>query len=130
MPQPRYHRMSIAAKQALQRERMREPAVVCPACETQTTASDLLEHVATRCTGPRDPSATAQWITWRQALDLGVLPGTMSKWVKRGRVRTSGELQDRRYLLRDVAVRMATRRSQQRREFPNGNRLRSEGESP
>jgi hypothetical protein len=29
-----YHRMSIGAKQALHRERMREPAVACPVCET------------------------------------------------------------------------------------------------
>lgn len=123
--QPRtYHRLSIAEKQAHQRQSMREPAVMCPSCETQTTAADLLEHVASRCPGPRQPGSSSKWVSWREALAMGILPGTMSKWVKRGLVRARGELQDRQYLLRDIAVRVAAQRSQQRREFPNGNRTR------
>jgi DNA modification methylase len=56
MQPSRYHRLSLAEKQTLHRECMREPAVVCPICETQTTAADLLEHIETRCPGPRDPN--------------------------------------------------------------------------
>lgn len=117
-----YQRMSIGEKQARHRERMREPAVACPVCETQTTAAELLEHVAHRCSGPREPNPHAAWITWAQALALGVLPGTISRWVKRGTVRVRGEPQDRRYLLRDLALRLAAVRTQQRRQFPIGNR--------
>lgn len=125
-----YQRLSLAGKQALQRERMREPAVTCPVCETQTTAADLLDHIATRCPGPREPNPASKWVTWRQALAIGVLPGTMSKWVKRGLVHVRGELQDRRYLLRDIAVRVAAQRCQQRRQFPNGNRPEGGGSCP
>jgi hypothetical protein len=111
-----YQRLSIGQKQALHRERMREPAVPCPVCETQTTAADLLEHVEIRCPGPREPNPNASWINWRQALDLGVPRETLSRWARQGVVRMRGELQDRRYLLRDIAVRVAARRAQQRRQ--------------
>lgn len=58
-----YQRLSVAEKQALHRARMREPAVVCPVCETQTGASELLEHIEMRCTGPREPNPHASWIS-------------------------------------------------------------------
>jgi len=115
-----YHRMSAAAKEARNRDRMREPAIACPVCETQTTAADLLEHVATRCPGQREPGAGSKWISWREALALGVPRSTMNKWVKRGLVRVRGELQARQYLLRDVAMRLAV--CWQRREFTKVNR--------
>lgn len=116
-----YQRLSVGQKQALHRERMREPAVTCPVCETQTTAAELLEHLDTRCRGPRDPNPHSAWVGWRVATAM-VLPGTLSRWVKRRLVRTRGELQDREYLLRDIAVRVAALRAQQRRQFPIGNR--------
>jgi hypothetical protein len=119
-----YHRMSIAAKQALHRERMREPAVTCPVCETQTTAAELLEHVETRCPGPREPNPNASWITWRQALAMGVPRVTMNRWVTSGLVRVRSELQAREYLLRDLALLVATRH---RRQFRNRNRSETVG---
>lgn len=117
----RYGRLSIAAKQRLLVERAREPAVACPVCETQTTATDLLAHLE-RCPGPREVHPNSRWVGWRAALAIGVLPGTLSKWVTRGLVRTRGELQDREYLARDIAIRVAARRARQRRQFPDGNR--------
>jgi hypothetical protein len=125
-----YHRLSIGQKQALHLDRMREPAVTCPVCETQTTATDLLEHIETRCPGPREPTHKASWITWRQALDLGVPRETLSRWAKHGLVRVRGELQDRRYLLRDIAVRVAARRAQQRRQSHNWDWPTSGGSAP
>jgi len=114
--QPRqYQRLSLAAKQALHRERMREPAVVCPVCETQTTAAELLEHVETRCPGPREPNPHSKWVTWRQAMAMGCPPMALSRWASSGKVRVRGERQDRRYLLRDLALRMAHRRTNRRR---------------
>lgn len=110
-----YHRMSVAQKQARHRQGMREPAVVCPVCETQTTAADLVHHVETRCPGQRDPNPHSKWITWREARALGVAKGTLSRWIRKGNVRTLGEFQDRRYLLRDIAQRIAQRRANRRR---------------
>lgn len=109
-----YHRMSLAEKQAYQRGKMREPSVVCPACETQLLPSDLLRHVDTTCTGPRDPHPSSAWVTWREALALGVRGYALSRWVASGRVRSKGELQDRRYLLRDLAALLARRKLQKR----------------
>jgi hypothetical protein len=104
-----YRRMNVVEKQAHQRAQMREAAVVCPVCEVQTTARDLLGHMATRCPGRREPHPASAWVTWREALALGVPRGTLSRWVARGLVRSSGEIQDRRYLLRDLATCVAWR---------------------
>lgn len=111
----RYHHLSIGEKQALHRESMREPSVVCPACETQTTATDLVRHIDTRCPGPREPNPHAHWISWREALALGVPRATLSYWARHGAVRFLGERQDRRYLLRDLAQRIANQRANRRR---------------
>lgn len=114
--------MGIAEKQALTLERAREPSVSCPTCGTQTTAADLLAHVAQRCPGPRDPHPSAQWIKWADAMRLGIPKATMNKWVSLRYVRVRGEIQDRQYLLRDVAVRFAA--TLQRRKFTMVNRTR------
>lgn len=110
-----YHRMGIAAKQAHQRAAMREPAVVCPVCETQTTAADLVEHATKRCPGRRDPHPHSSWIGWRDVLAMGVPKRTLTFWARRGEVRATGEpgMGRRRYLQRDVAQ-MVARRSAQR----------------
>lgn len=110
-----YHRMGIAEKQAHHREQMREPAVACPACDTQTTASDLLQHVAERCAGPREPGPGARWISWREAVRQGIKPQTLSKWANNGRVRFRGHRTERQYLLRDLAFRTAQLRLDRRR---------------
>jgi hypothetical protein len=107
---PDYRRLSIGAKQALHRDRMREPAVVCPVCETQTTATDLLEHRASRCPGKREPSAGSKWVSWREALALGVPARTLANWAASGWVRVRGDRMDRLYLLRDLAQRIARRK--------------------
>ena len=118
--------VKIGQKQAHARERLREPAVACPICETQTTAADLLEHIETRCPAPREPNPGASWITWRQALAMGLPRGTLSRWVKHRLVRTREGGHERQYLLRDVAVHTAARRAQQRRQFHEWNRSETE----
>lgn len=107
-----YHHLPIAAKQAFHRERIREPAVTCPNCDVQTTPADLIEHVRKRCTGPREPGPGSKWITLREALEV-VPRGTLARWTKTGVVRVRGERQERMYLLRDLAVRIARRRQSQ-----------------
>lgn len=119
-----YHRMGIAAKQRHALERMREPAVVCPACETQVPPADMPAHLSQRCTGRRDPHPAAAWVTWAEALRLVGARSTLAGWVRRGEVRIKGEVQDRRYLLRDITVLMA----RQRRKFAFANREPVPGE--
>ncbi len=115
-----YPRLSAAEKRQRAREAIREPAVACQLCGAQVGVADLLPHLALRCPEHRDPHPRSRWINWREAIDLGVFPGTMSRWVKRGIVRIrDGE--ERRYLMRDVVLRIAERRVQQR-QFPIGNR--------
>lgn len=110
-----YHRLSVAEKQAADRARMREPAVTCPGCDTQTTSQDLLSHVAKRCPGPREPGPRSVWVSWRDAIAAGVPKMTLSFWAQRGEVRTRGPRGDRQYLLRDLALRLAQRRVIRRR---------------
>jgi len=107
--QPDYLRMDVAAKQAHHRARMREPAVVCPICETHTTPRDLVRHLAHRCSGRRAPHPGSAWVSWREARAL-VARQTLCDWVNAGLVRVTGGVQDRRYLLRDLAMCIAWRR--------------------
>jgi hypothetical protein len=116
-----YQRLSVAEKQARHRQAMREPAIPCPHCDTQTTVADLLRHVET-CPGRREPHPLSEWVGWREALALGVLPGTLSRWVRKGKVRTRGEAWRREYLRRDLAKLLAARRGvSERKLFPTGN---------
>lgn len=96
-----YHRMSVAEKQRHALGAQREPAVVCPRCETQTGVTDLLAHVQTRCTGPRDPHPLARWLTWDEATRIAAR-ASISRWVAHGELRTRGEGRARRYLMRDL----------------------------
>jgi hypothetical protein len=103
-----YRQMSIGAKQAAHRDRMREPAIVCPHCETQTTVADLPRHVKDGCQGRREPHPLAKWVSWSEVVGLGVAPMTLHDWVRRGEVKSEGPPRGRRYLLRDV-VRLLAR---------------------
>ena len=48
-----YNRAPVGEKQAYHRDRMREPAIACPYCETRTTVAGLLSHIDERCKGRR-----------------------------------------------------------------------------
>lgn len=104
-----YQRMSLAQKQALHRDRMREPAVQCPRCEVSTTVDDLLRH-ADACPGRRAAHPLAKWITWSEAVALGLPKMTLSDWARSGRVQSRGQTGEREYLLRDVTKLIARRR--------------------
>jgi len=110
-----YRRLPIAEKRAHSLARAREPAVSCPSCDTQTTPSDLLTHMAERCEGPRVPGPGARWISWSESMAMGVPRQTLSFWARTGKVRYLGERQDRRYLMRDLALKIAQRRGFRRR---------------
>jgi hypothetical protein len=111
-----YHKLPIAAKQALAQERLAEPPLPCPSgCGVTVTPGDLLSHIDERCAGPRDPGPAAKWIPWSAALRMGVPPKTLSNWANTGRVRFRGGRTDREYLHRDLAYRMAQRKLARRR---------------
>lgn len=110
-----YARMSLAEKQAEALDRQREPSVTCPRCETETTAADLMRHVENTCPGAREPHPRSRWITWREALSLGVPKPTMGRWIQQGLVRFHGESKSRVYLLRDVVQLAATRQRRKSR---------------
>jgi hypothetical protein len=106
-----YARLTLAQKQLRHLDEQREPAVTCPRCETQTTAADLVRHLEARCPGPREPHPRSRWVSWREAISLGVAEPTMSRWIRRGLVRVRGAPQERQYLLRDLAHHLAERRA-------------------
>lgn len=110
-----YQRLPIAEKRAKDLGRIRETAVTCPICDTQVMPTDLLAHMAERCQGRREPGPGAKWINWREARGLGVPGKTLSRWATSGQVRFLGERQDRRYLMRDLAIKIARRRGFLRR---------------
>lgn len=110
-----YRRMPIAQKRMEALARAREPSVTCPTCDTQVMSADLLTHLDERCPGRRDPGPGAKWVGFREALALGVPRATLSFWANSGQVRFLGERQDRRYLHRDLALKIAQRRGFRRR---------------
>lgn len=113
--------LSIREKQTRTLAGMREPPVECPYCGTKTPAIDLLAHVETRCSGPRqeqepqEPKNHWRWVDWRHARAMGVPATTLSFWARTGRVRYLGTRMDRKYLLRDLALKLAQRRGFRRR---------------
>lgn len=110
-----YQRLPIAEKRALDLSRARQPAVTCPDCDLQVMPVDLLNHLRDRCGGLRPPGPADKWVSFREALALGVPRGTLSRWVDAGLVRVMGAVQDRRYLHRDLALRVARRKGFHRR---------------
>lgn len=118
MTRRHYHRLSVAEKERYQRERIREPSISCPVCEAQTTVDDLLAHLAERCAGRREPHHLSRWVTWSEALALGIRRGTLSKWVRREAVRVRSNETQREYLLRDLIRQLGLSRL---RRFPSGN---------
>lgn len=111
-----YHRMSIGQKQARARASMREDAVSCPYCDTKLTAADLVRHVDTRCPGQMPaPPEHGRYVSWREAREMGVPATTLSFWARSKQVRYLGGRMDRRYLLRDLALKIAQRRGFRRR---------------
>jgi hypothetical protein len=110
-----YQRLSLAEKRAEDLSRVRETAVTCPSCDTQVMPADLLAHIEQRCPGPREPGPGAKWVNHREALGMGVSRATLSYWTRTKKVRFLGERQDRRYLMRDLALSIAHRRRGRRR---------------
>lgn len=110
-----YHKLPIAEKRMEALARAREPAVSCPTCDMQVMPVDLLAHMDQRCPGPREPGPGAKWISWREALALGVGRQSLTRWVQAGMVRFVGGRLDRRYLHRDLALKVAQQRGFRRR---------------
>lgn len=109
-----YRRLSVPEKEARNREAMREPAIVCPSCETQTTVADMPRHLAS-CPGPREPHPLSRWITWASAMRLGVSKRSLHYWTSTGLVRVEIVRGHRRYLERDVVMRIALRATRYKR---------------
>lgn len=117
----RYHRLPIAQKRAEGLTRMRTPSVTCPLCDTQVMPTDLLAHLELRCSGLREPGPGDKWLTWKEALALGVSGMNLSLWSrpdKNGRikVRARGNRGDRQYLERDLQVWLTLQKAARRRQ--------------
>lgn len=110
-----YHLMSIKEKSARALGQARDASVRCPDCDMAVLPVDLLAHMQERCGGQPEIGAGAKWVSWREALAMGVPGKTFARWVERGFVRFVGERQDRKYLLRDLALRIAQRNGFRRR---------------
>lgn len=109
-PRPsQYHLLSANEKRTVSLARVRPPAVTCPACDTQVMSADLLAHIEQRCTGPREPGPGSKWVSWAEALKLGISKKALWTWVHRGDVRMRGERGERQYLHRDLVVQVARR---------------------
>jgi predicted site-specific integrase-resolvase len=50
-------------------------------------------------------------VSWGDALELGIAAGTMSRWVRSGRVRSRGKRDRREYLRRDLVILVARKRA-------------------
>jgi hypothetical protein len=109
-----YHKLPIAKKRAQALAGVREGAIACPSCDTQVMPADMTSHLE-RCTGPREPGPGSKWVSWQEALAMGVTGRTIIRWRKRGWLRTQGGRGDRKYLLRDLVKRVARRRVERRR---------------
>jgi hypothetical protein len=116
-----YSRLSTAEKERRHLDRMREPPIRCPLCETAVQPDELLVHQAERCSGKPDPHPLSRWVTWAEARSLGVPAMSLSRWVRKGWVRARYETQQgrrrgrgrparRRYHLRDLVQVAAQRR--------------------
>jgi hypothetical protein len=105
----KYQRLSAAEKGQYHRDKMREPPMRCPACETSVQPEDMQAHQQ-RCQGRPAPHARSKWVTFQEALQLGAERKTLSRWVERGRVRIQGAKGQRRYLARDIAGQLASGR--------------------
>lgn len=102
-----YHKMSVAEKE--RHNRQHAPPTRCPHCDIAVQAADLIAHVASRCPGKPELHPLSRWVKHRQALELGVRRSELHKICSDGRVRTRGEIGQRRYLLVDLAKYVAIR---------------------
>lgn len=105
-----YHNLTVKQKERFQRERAREPALRCPACETAVSTDELLTHLDERCPGVKEPHHLSRWVPWSRLLELGIPSATLTRWVQQGKVRRRGARRRRRYLLRDAVTLVAMRR--------------------
>lgn len=99
---PDYRHLTAAAKQARVEAASREPAIACPRCGTMTTVADGRRHLAETCTGRREAHPLSKWVSWRQAVEMGVPKQTLHDWVQRGVVQIRTGAEGRQYLERDV----------------------------
>lgn len=113
MSETDYRRLSVREKEA--RNRQHEPPTRCPVCEMGVQPDDLLAHLAGRCQGRPQPHLRSRWVTYREALKLGVSRSTLMRWANDGRVRKTGEIGNRRYLLRDLIKCISVRKAAPRR---------------
>lgn len=104
-----YHKLPVAQKAAVARDRQREPSLTCPTCAAQVMPAELAAHQVERCTGELpEPHPLARWLTRVEALRNCTAP-KLDAWVAAGLVRQ--RQQDGRYLQRDLAIVVAWARA-------------------
>ena len=104
-----YNKLPASEKTRRNCDKMREPAVTCPLCEAKTPVDDLLAHIRDRCPGKRELHPRSRWVTWSEAVAMGVPAETLKRWVLRKRIRRRGPSRKRRYLARDIVKLVAAR---------------------
>lgn len=105
-----YHKLPAADKRKVARDRIREPPVRCPGCGMGIQPDDLPRHVEERCEGRGEVPQQARWVTWAEALEMGVPRKTLHRWIRAGRVRSYGQPRKRKYLMRDISIQIAKRK--------------------
>ena len=104
-----YQLLSVAEKMARSLAVAREQPVRCPACSMACVVEQLLAHVRERCEGRPEPGPLARWLTWREAVAMGLPKTGLHRATAQGHVRAHGPLKRRLYLARDVVLEVARR---------------------
>lgn len=95
----KYHLMSVAEKAEHTRQHVAPDR--CPDCHQAVMPADEEKH-AERCEGRPPPGPRSKWLRLSEAVALGVPKRALLKLAEGDRVRTKGEVGQRRYLKRDI----------------------------
>lgn len=102
-----YHKMSVAEKEL--HNRQHDIPARCPVCYVAIMPMDEESHVD-RCVGQPPPGPRSRWVSFSQALKMGITGAQLSRRASDDRIRTKGEHGHRRYLLRDITRFLAARK--------------------
>lgn len=105
-----YNEMNLAGKERFQRERVREPAMRCPICETAVQPIDMRNHREKHCPGKQEPHHLATWVDWDEVLEYGIPRSSLYLFIAQGRIRIKCDNNVKMALLRDLEVIAAKRK--------------------
>ncbi len=103
-----YHRLSAAEKE--RHNRLQEPPTRCHCCEMAVSPDDLLKHVDEWCKGRPDPHPYSRWISWGEAIALGLSKKRLELGIGSGEIRHRVKRGRKAYLKRDIVLFVAARK--------------------